>query len=468
MKRHPLERTLIYTDKSDLNEFEIPEAAFDELYELYVTTKDEVLEDYHTSVDFFNEVFYYLTCAYANNDSAENINEYLYSESALLPSHPEFANPQTKQEAAAAREYEQRTEEINIYVLEFAWVILKKQKELPKNVRFFLIALGRALEDEDNFSTFEDFVKKHPAKYSISLELRPEAGFDVLLRTTEEWKSATDDFDREVINHIVHRFYEIEDRETVVKEIRKALTEANKDPNSHPKASMVTHRKKATDAFLDELLQKGEAEKAQRIEEAQAVEKSKDETIAEMQELLDKMKAENMVLKREKNEAIIDRKDAERERDKYRKKYEELINRLNRKYIPAELKTEEAKLIIDELIKRDIISPLGHNNGIEFSIQCYRWDKSGALFGYFIDKMNFQLELADSGGRLNWKIFKCAFGNFEEKEKRARDTVSFYKQHPEEKMPENAEKIDEAISAAEKILAASHKGTPSLPKMPKI
>lgn len=448
---------MIYTDKKRIDEFDIPEVAFDELYELYVTTKDDVLEDHHTSVDFFNEVFYYLTCVYANDDAAENINAYLYSESALLPSVPELVNPQTKEQAKAAREFEERTEEINCYVLEFVWVILKKQKELPKHVRFFLVALEHAIEEADDFRTFEDFVKKHPAKYIMTFDIKPEFDIAMCFCATQEWKDATDDFDQVVVEDIVRRFKTPDERKVIVDEIRKALANANKDPNSSPKVSMVSHRLKATNKFLDELLKQKEEEDKHAAELEQAIEKSKDERIAELE-------AHIKDLKREKSEVIEEKKEAERERDKYRKKWEELTNRFNRKYIPAELKSEEAKLIIDVLIKNDLITPLGYNSVLQF----YRWEGTGALFGYFIDKMNFQLELADSGGRLNWKLFKCAFGNFEEKEKRARDTVSFYKQHPEEKMPENAEKIDEAIAAAEKTLTGPRKEPPSMPKMPKI
>lgn len=450
---HSLERILIYTDKERINEFNIPEGAFDELYELYVTTKDDVLEDHHTSVDFFNEVFYFLTCVYANDDAAENINAYLYNESALLPSVPELVNPQTKEQAKAARDFEERTEEINNYVLEFVWVILKKQKELPKHVRFFLVALEHAIEEADDFRTFENFVKKHPAKYTMSFDIQPEFDMSMCFCTTQEWKDATDDFDQVVVEDIIRRFNAPDARETLVAEISKALEDANQDPHSSPKVSMVSHRLKATDKFLDELLKQKEEEDKHAVELEQAIEKSKDERIAELE-------AQVKDLKREKNNAIEEKKEAERERDKYRKKWEELTNRLNRKYIPAELKSEEAKLIIDELIKKDLITPLGYNSVLQF----YRWEGTGALFGYFIDKMNFQLELADSGGRLNWKIFRCAFSNYEEKEKRARDTVSFYKQHPKEKMPENAEKIDEAIVNAEKILQEKK----NLPKPPKI
>ena len=454
---HSLERLLIYTDKKRIDEFDIPEVAFDELYELYVTTKDDVLEDHHTSADFFNEVFYYLTCIYANDDAAENINAYLYSESALLPSVPELVNPQTKEQAKAAREFEERTEEINCYVLEFVWVILKKQKELPKHVRFFLVALEHAIEEADDFRTFEDFVKKHPAKYIMTFDIKPEFDMTMCFCATQEWKDATDDFDQVVVEHIIRRFSAPDTREALVTEIRKALEDANQDPHSSPKVSMVSHRLKATNKFLDELLKQKEEEDKHAAELEQAIEKSKDERIAELE-------AQIKVLKREKSEVIEEKKEAERERDKYRKKWEELTNRFNRKYIPAELKSEEAQLILSHLMRNDIISPLGYDTYGNTDIQCYRWDGTGALFGYFVDKMNFQLELADSGGRLNWKIFKMAFANYEEKEKRARDTVSFYKMHQEAKMPENAEKIDDAIAFAEKIINEK-KNQPQPPKI---
>lgn len=454
---HSLERILIYTDKKRIDEFDIPEGAFDELYELYVTTKDDVLEDHHTSVDFFNEVFYFLTCVYANDDAAENINAYLYNESALLPSVPELVNPQTKEQAKAARDFEERTEEINNYVLEFVWVILKKQKELPKHVRFFLVALEHAIEEADDFRTFENFVKKHPAKYTMSFDIQPEFDMSMCFCTTQEWKDATDDFDQVVVEDIIRRFNAPDARETLVAEISKALEDANQDPHSSPKVSMVSHRLKATDKFLDELLKQKEEEEQHAVELEKAIEKSKDERIAELE-------AQVKSLEQEKKDANWEKKEAERERDKYRKRLEELTSRLNKKYIPASLKTEEAELILNELMRKDIISPLGHNNSVEFVIQCYRWDETGALFGYFVDKMNFQLELADSGGRLNWKIFRCAFANYEEKEKRARDTVSSYKQHPKVKMPENAEKIDEAIANAEKIISEKKKQ----PQPPKI
>lgn len=85
--------------------------------------------------------------------------------------------------------------------------------------------------------------------------------------------------------------------------------------------------------------------------------------------------------------------------------------------------------------------------------------------------MNFQLELYDSGGHINWKEFKPAFSNYEEKIKRARDTVSYYTQHPEARKPEKSEIIDEAIAKAEETLKQK-KDQPQSPKiglgMPKL
>lgn len=454
---YPLERLLIYTDKQRREDLGIPEAAYDELYELFVTTKNTVLDNHHTSMDFFNEVVYYLTCIYANYDSAEKVNEFMSNASALYPSYPELANPQTEEEYQAAEDFRERTEEINTYILDFVWVILKKQNELPKHVHFFLVALENAIGYLEDFSTFERFIKKHPDKYSMSFDIRPTFNFDMVKFVAEDWQSATDDFDRIVVENIVRRFKDPQDRKIIVNYIKEALEKTNQNRHSAIKYSMVTGSLQTDDKFLDELLQQKEEEDKQQAEKEQAIEKTKDERITELEEHV-------KTLTKEKQDAIRYKEDAERERDRYRKNWEDLNSRLNRKFIPAELKSEEAKLIIEALIEQDLITPLGHNTGVEFVVQMYRWDGSGALFGYFIDKMNFQLELADSGGRLNWKPFKQAFSNYEEKEKRARDTVSYYKQHPEVKMPEKAEKIDEAIANAEKIISEKKKQ----PQPPKI
>lgn len=440
---HSLERILIYTDKKRIDEFDIQEIAFDELYELYVTTKDDVLEDHHTSVDFFNEVFYYLTCVYANDDAAENINAYLYSESALLPSVPELVNPQTKEQAKAAREFEERTEEINSYVLEFVWVILKKQKELPKHVRFFLVALEHAIEEADDFRTFEDFVKKHPAKYTMTFDIQPKFDLSMCFCSTQEWKEATDDFDQVVVEHIIRRFNAPDARETLVAEIRKALAKANKDPNSSPKASMVSHRLKATDKFLDELLKQKVEEEQHAVELEKAIEKSKDERIAELE-------AQIKDLEKKKREAESDRDHWKRECDHLVRKFNERNKRLEIQQIPPEFKQLPGSEIIQQLINSGLIRVLYRQGNANSEDRLYKWEGSKKLFGYFVERVADELSLRKSGksGNIIWEPFMQAFYESEDLRHEAASAISAMKKKGA-LMPDGADKIEEAIKYAD-------------------
>ena len=439
---HSLERILIYTDKERINEFNIPEGAFDESYELYVTTKDDVLEDHHTSVDFFNEVFYFLTCVYANDDAAENINAYLYNESALLPSVPELVNPQTKEQAKAARDFEERTEEINNYVLEFVWVILKKQKELPKHVRFFLVALEHAIEEADDFRTFENFVKKHPAKYTMSFDIQPEFDMSMCFCTTQEWKDATDDFDQVVVEDIIRRFNAPDARETLVAEISKALEDANQDPHSSPKVSMVSHRLKATDKFLEELLKQKEEEEQHAVELEKAIEKSKDERIAELE-------AQIKDLEKKKREAESDRDHWKREYDHLVRKFNERNRRLEIQQIPPEFKQLPGSEIIQQLINSGLIRVLYRQGNSNLEDRLYRWEGSKKLFGYFVERVADELSLRKSGksGNIIWEPFMQAFYESEDLRHEAASAISAMKKKGA-LMPDGADKIEEAIKYA--------------------
>lgn len=429
---YTLKRLLTYSNVARKEDFMLPEKVHDCLYELFVITNEDFPLPNVSFVNIFNEVSYMLTCIFADQSSPEHIKEYLNDsiivDSLLLDSDDDLY-------------YVQR------YIFCYVWIILKTHKNLPKHVKFFLVGLENKLEQENctYYTRFKSFLSKHQIQHELEFPVNPRFDFNIIGCTTNEWKEVTCDFDKEIVAGIIHRFNHIPSRELIIDEIRKALSVANNTPDSSPKVSMLTHNAKADDAFLDMLLQETKKEEAKKIELKREIEKSKDERIADLMEQVKD-------LKEDKREALREKESAERERDKYRKKLQELTTRLNHKYIPAQLKSEEAMLILNELVKKDIISPLGHNNGVEFVIQCYRWDDTGALFGYFVDRMNFQLELADSGGRTNWKPFKCMFSNYEEKEKRARDTVSFYKQHPKAKKPEKAEIIDEVIENVEKVL----------------
>lgn len=442
MKTLSLERLLVYTDKKSLSDFDIPEMMFDQLYELYVTTKDDILDNHHTSVDFFNEVFYYLTCIYANDDSAERLNDYLNGESGLMPSPPDIANPQTKHELNAIRNYEERNEQINEYVLLFVWVILKKQKELPKHVRFFVTALEHALEGAEDFDIFKEYVKNHTSKYSISFEMRPQLTMEMQLRTAEEWKQATDDFDREVIRHIVCRFGNSEDRESIVQIIYNALLEANKNPKSNPKASMVTHRKKADEAFFDKILKEAAEVEEQREEEVKAIEQSKDERIKELEGRVKQ-------LERERDFFSQDGDHWKRECERLVKLIEARKKRIREKQVPSEFFTLPGNEIIHQLTINGLIKIHYRQITSDAHDEIYEWKGSKKLFGYFVEKVSFELDLRKSGksGNIIWEPFMQAFLNAEDLRHEAASAISAMKKKGA-LMPEGAEKIDEAIKYA--------------------
>lgn len=449
-----LHRQLLYTDKLKFDDFGFTEEVQDRLYELYITTKEEPIGNHCSVVDVFNEVFYALTDIYNDESAAEHVGEFLQRDMRILSGQEPEIDGVSGYPIRQA-EYDDSLYNAKRYIYSFVWLILEINTYKPKHVKFFLIALDKQIRNNNpHFDVFSHYKNKFTWNVRMDFPPYPE---NLIYGTNDEWRIETNNFNQNRISEIAHSFKNKEARIRNVNTMRKVFEEIKDTPIPGGLPWDLIGNNIYEESFWNKLLQDCENEDIQKKEEAQIIEKSKDKRIAELE-------AQVKSLEQEKKDANWEKKEAERERDKYRKRLEELTSRLNKKYIPASLKTEEAELILNELMRKDIISPLGHNNSVEFVIQCYRWDETGALFGYFVDKMNFQLELADSGGRLNWKIFKMAFANYEEKEKRARDTVSFYKMHQEAKMPENAEKIDDAIAFAEKIINEK-KNQPQPPKI---
>ena len=255
MYQHPLARLLIYTDKRDKSEFGIPKQAWYDLYELFTKTKYDNLDDGFTAVDFFNEVFYCLTFTYANEEAAEWLNDYINRESVLCPYVPELADPQSQKERKAAQDLQKKIEYTNWYVLAFVWVILNIQKELPPFVKIFMTALENKLHLEyQDFYLFEDFPEEHPDRYSFDFSLHPEFTEEILFHSTEDWRNATDDFDYLVVTHISQRFWDPDDRRNIIELIQNALAIENAKPKAEPRYSRISHRKKANQELLDNLL----------------------------------------------------------------------------------------------------------------------------------------------------------------------------------------------------------------------
>lgn len=401
---YSLKRLLTYSDKNQLEEFGLPEEVQNNLNELYVATKQEVFPPDLTFKKVLNEAFYLLTCVFADQNAAEHVAEYM--DHSIVYAKGQYL--------------------IQRYILGFVWAVLKMQSNLPKHVRLFFNALDVRLTRENNthYHAVQIFMNQHPSELDYVFSLSPEFSSGILNRSVAEWKEVTSDFDREVVGEIIHRFRHKSGRNKVLAEIRKALKEANMESSSSAKVSMVTFRNKADDAYLDGM---------SHDSDALAQDTSLEEMYEERIRLLEKQLSD---MKRERDQAI--------------RQLESLTGRVDRKFIPASFKSDEAERIINALVRKDFLSPVWRHDDVgNFVKSCYRWDESKSLFGYFVDKMSARLHLYNAGNQINWREFQHAFSNYEDIVKRARDAVSNYRQHPEQKLPSKSKIIDEIFADGE-------------------
>ena len=118
-------------------------------------------------------------------------------------------------------------------------------------------------------------------------------------------------------------------------------------------------------------------------------------------------------------------------------------------FIPAKLISYEFNHIIQLLVQKQLISVHHKVNDYGYQqVSHLTWNGQYDLFGYFVDKISYELELRDSGGRLNWKLFRDAFDNYKKMERAAKNAVSLYQNHSDAKLPEDADVIDEILKIA--------------------
>ncbi len=118
------------------------------------------------------------------------------------------------------------------------------------------------------------------------------------------------------------------------------------------------------------------------------------------------------------------------------------------KHIPIELNDQIFINTMSYLISKRLATSHDEHVSYGFALNSYYWYGSKSLFGYFVDRISHELELRDSGGRLNWKPFKCAFVNFDDLIDEARNAVSKYTQNKRARKPEQADIIENAIKYA--------------------
>lgn len=142
-------------------------------------------------------------------------------------------------------------------------------------------------------------------------------------------------------------------------------------------------------------------------------------------------------------------KELQEQKRKLEDKIYEYEHRGDGHYIPEKLVSHEFNHIVQLLIQKQLVVPHYGTDSYGYQRLAYMtWKGRYDLFGYFVDKISYELELRDSGGRLQWKLFAKAFDNYKKIERAAKNAVAYYQNHPEAKKPEDADIIDEIIQIA--------------------
>lgn len=429
-----LHRQLMYEEIYSWEDCDLPENVRDKLYELYVTTKDSAVGKGCSIENVFSEVFYNLTSIYYDTSSAEHVSQYMNESEMLI--YPDKGGNVDNDEVYDEQQFLARR-----YVYSFVWLILKMQSKLPKHVRFFLLALDKKINDKNPFYPhFRDFLKNVNLKTDIQFAPHPET-----FRNSFEpkvWHEETKDFDQDEIIKIAGRFSNIASKEYFIKDVREALTKYDEEFGPSADFSLVTLGNRANNDFLDSLLQKSAEEENQRIEQEREVEKSKDERIKELE-------AQIIDLEREKEGIENDRDHWKREYEILAQNFKNRNRRLESQRVPAEFKQLPGSKIIYHLINSGIIRVLYRNGNSNSEDMLYKWEGTKKLFGYFVERVSYELSLRKSGksGNIIWEPFMQAFYESEDLRHEAASAISAMKKKGAF-MPDGADKIEEAIKYA--------------------
>lgn len=117
-------------------------------------------------------------------------------------------------------------------------------------------------------------------------------------------------------------------------------------------------------------------------------------------------------------------------------------------YIPSELNNHIFREVMAFLCSKQIALPMYDDSSYGRQVCCYRWYGKKALFGYYVERMNQELDLNEARELLNWQIFEPAIDNYGELVEEARKVVSKYRKDPKAFLPAKADIINDAIRYA--------------------
>lgn len=151
----PIERKLTYTEKECKGDFGLPKVVMDDIYEVYVMTKDKLFQSTgYSFLDVLNEVFYQITCIYDNEDAAEYVKEFMYNYRLSLIQMNE-------------------DEKIHRYIYMFVWLLLSMQVSLPSHVSLFLKVLDKEFPKDTMISHFATCRYHHGSSLNMTFPIKP-------------------------------------------------------------------------------------------------------------------------------------------------------------------------------------------------------------------------------------------------------------------------------------------------------
>lgn len=151
----PIERKLTYTEKESKEDFGLPKMVMDDIYEVYVMTKDKLFQSTgYSFVDVLNEVFYQITCIYDSEDAAEYVKEYMYNHRLSLMQKNDDEN-------------------VHRYIFMFVWLLLNMQTSLPSHVSLFLKVLDNEISKDAMISRFATCRYYHGSTLNMTFPIKP-------------------------------------------------------------------------------------------------------------------------------------------------------------------------------------------------------------------------------------------------------------------------------------------------------
>ncbi len=203
-----LERELMFTDRTDIDDYLNESILNKELYDLYIQIKDVEYYWKHTSIETFNEVYYQCTRIFNDPHPEENIyTNYLDNAKNTLG-----------------------TRYASNLVFAIVNAIFCVMKQRPANVDYFQNVYDDSIRSDNKYyneflSLASRFIDKH-GYVDLKFPFNPCCN-NIGIHQRKDWVKITNDFDQKTIIKIIDRFSKALDKKFVLSFIENAFESEN-------------------------------------------------------------------------------------------------------------------------------------------------------------------------------------------------------------------------------------------------